>query len=243
MSHEVHNMMEELVEAETEKLFDSPDIRNEPWFSCGCPQCRGDVICYVLNRLQPKYIRSGRGISHHTNNGRAGKFQTDADITALGLEGIQKVSIRKRPHSHGTEEDARDTDTAAPVFYFPAITGRVLNGLSFEPEAEIPVGLYLDGKLCTPLSAAWENPCYTNARTAGHFAFSVQPLPASAAGERRVFEFEIRIQAEGKEPLHHFLKVGAVGGNGAQDAYHAVHTIVLPDLFLFPAQDPFDAMQ
>ena len=112
MSHEVHNMMEELVEAETEKLFDSPDIRNEPWFSCGCPQCRGDVICYVLNRLQPKYIRSGRGISHHTNNGRAGKFQTDADITALVLEGIQKVSLRKRPHSHGTEEDARDTDTA-----------------------------------------------------------------------------------------------------------------------------------
>ena len=243
--YNIRNVMEEIVRAEVDRLFDAADAQKPDWFSCTCSQCRGDVVCYVLNKIPPRYIRSARGTAHHINTGRAKKSQVEADISAIALEGMKQVSNRKRPHSADAASASswRETPDNCPVFNFPAITGRVLDGLSFEPLAGAKVEIFLDGELCKPLGMSWENPCITNEHTQGNFAFAVMPIPASFAHERKVFDFEIRISAEGKDTVVHFVKIGATGEKPSKGQYNASSTIVLPDIFLFPVEDKFDSMQ
>ena len=84
----IHNVMEELVRAEVDKLFDAAEAQKPDWLSCACKQCRGDVVCYVLNRIPARYVRSGRGVAHYNDNARAEKPQVGADISAMALEGM-----------------------------------------------------------------------------------------------------------------------------------------------------------
>ena len=239
----IHNVMEELVRAEVDRLFDAAEAQKLDWLSCTCKQCRGDVVCYVLNKIPARYVRSGRGVAHYNDNERATKPQIGADISAVALEGMKLVSQRKRPHADDDSALSDEAVSDAPVFNFPAITGRVLDGLSFEPLAGVNAALYLDGELCKPLSAAWENPCITNEHTPGNFAFAIKPIPASYEGERKVFDFEIRVSAEGKDPVVHFVEIGVTGGMATRDIYMSGSAVVLPDVFLFPIEDKFDAMQ
>ena len=60
----IHNVMEDLVYDEVNKLFDEAEEKKESWLTCSCMQCRVDTMCYVLNRLKPRYIKSGRGLAH-----------------------------------------------------------------------------------------------------------------------------------------------------------------------------------
>ncbi len=240
MDAEVHNIMEELVKEKVEKLFDEAEQKKLPWLSCSCRQCRSDTLCYVLNRIPPKYIRSGRGISHHISDEISEKSQIQADISALVMEGMKKISETQRPHLETPENDEKKD---SPVFNFPTITGRILNGLSFEPEKNIQVALYLNGKLCSPINTSWENPCKINEKTPGNFVFWVKPEPAEKAGEKKVFSFEIKINAEGKEPALHHFEVGLTSESLPRNAYNPEKSVKLPDFFLFPVNDAYDSMQ
>lgn len=241
----VHNIMEEMVKEEVEKLFDAAERQKAPWLSCSCPQCKCDTLCYVLNRIPPKYIRSGRGISHHITGLISEKPQIQADITTLTIEGMKRVLETQRPHpvADNAKNDAPQDGQKPPVFNFPTITGRVLNGLSFEPEKNIEVGLYLDGELCQAINASWENPYKINENTPGNFAFWVKPLSAHTTDENKVFGFEIRIHAEGKEPLSHFFEVGLTSENIIRNAYNANNSMALPDFYLFPIEDEYASMK
>ncbi len=239
----IHNIMEEVVKVEVDKLFYAAEAHRPDWLSCTCNQCRGDVVCYVLNKVQPKYVHSGRGIAHYIDGSRIEKPQINADVAAIALEGMKQILQRKRHQAAEGSSLGEGVALDTPVFSFPAITGRVLDGLSFEPLTGARAELYLDGELCKPLSAAWENPCITNEHTPGNFAFSVKPLPASFANERKVFDFEIRISAAGKDSVVHFVKIGATGGDIDEDVYNSSNTVVLPDLFIFPSEDKFSSIQ
>ena len=239
----IHNVMEELVRTEVDRLFDAAESQKLEWLSCTCKQCRGDVVCYVLNKIPAHYVRSGRGVAHYNESERAERQQIGADISAMALEGMKLVSQRKRPHADDGSSLVEEAVSDEPVFNFPAITGRVLDGLSFEPLANVSASLYLDGELCKPLSAAWENPCITNEHTPGNFAFAIKPIPSSYEGERKVFDFEIRVNAEGKDSVAHFIEIGVTGGKAGKDIYMSGSAVVIPDVFLFPIDDKFDVMQ
>ncbi|MBQ2571571.1 MAG: late competence development ComFB family protein, partial [Treponema sp.] len=60
----IHNIMEEQVESRVNQLYDHVKGQNAPWLDCDCENCRKDTICYVLNRIPPRYILSGRGVTH-----------------------------------------------------------------------------------------------------------------------------------------------------------------------------------
>ena len=60
----IHNLMEDFVYNEVNKVFDAAKEKNEPWFTCNCMQCRLDTVCFVLNRIKPRYTASGRGMAH-----------------------------------------------------------------------------------------------------------------------------------------------------------------------------------
>lgn len=50
----VHNVMEELVQAEIDEYIDSLGI-------CTCPICRRDLLTLTLNHVQPHYVTSEKG--------------------------------------------------------------------------------------------------------------------------------------------------------------------------------------
>ncbi len=228
----VHNLMEELVYAEVNDLFDAARSNNAPWLTCSCPQCRLDTICYVLNRIPPRYIKSGRGLAYNQNEESIDKQQLTADISRIGLEGMKQVLSSKRPHNT-SESDMPDT----PVFNFPTFVGRVLDGLTFEPVKDISV-LLLSGTNPAPsIDSSWENPYTISAYTPGTYTFWVKPESAKVEGIKKVFPWEIRIEKPGFDTVNFFFELGITSESVIRTAYNAEHSFILPDLHLFPADE------
>ena len=84
----IHNLMEDFVYNEVNKAFEAAKDKNEPWFTCNCMQCRLDTVCYVLNRIKPRYTASGRGMAHFFKLDKLEKNQLLADIERNGNNGI-----------------------------------------------------------------------------------------------------------------------------------------------------------
>lgn len=226
----VHNLMEELVYTEVNGLFDTARARNAPWLTCSCANCRLDTICYVLNRIPPRYIKSGRGLAYNQNKEAIDKQQLAADISRLGLEGMKQVLSSLRPN-HATDSDLPDT----PVFNFPTFVGRVLDGLTFEPVKDISVLLLSDSKPVQSIDSSWENPYQITAHTPGTYTFWVRPESTKKEGINKVYSWEVRIEKPGYDPINYFFELGITSESVIRTAYSAEHSFILPDLHLFPA--------
>lgn len=234
----VHNLMEEIVYNEVNALFDTAKESNAQWLTCSCNQCRFDTICYVLNRIPPRYIKSGRGLVHSQYDESIDKPQVSADINRIALEGMKQVMGTKRPHC-GTENTLPDT----PVFNFPTIVGRILDGKTFEPMKNISVRLLMDGQTASSIDSSWENPFRVNAHTPGNYTFWVRPISSNQAHEKKVFAFEIQITEPSFEEVHYFFELGITSESVLRTAYSAEHAYILPDLHLFKSNEELDRMQ
>lgn len=230
--------MEDIVHAEIENVC--AEMLKNPVYQglCTCAQCRMDVACYVLNRVQPRYFVSSRGLE------REGIFsfekqQNGADLIALIFEAFDKVTHNRRPnhnHENAGESSTVQTMPEHPVFNIPAIIGRVLNGQNFAPMAEISVGLYYEGKLLKMNNKNWQNPCFLNSKTEGTFTFWPDSLPADTVDESHVFEFLLQADAHGFEPLHHIFEVPVVSEHIFADTLSMERTLKLPSLYMFPPE-------
>lgn len=145
----IHNLMEDLVYTEVNKVFDAAKDKNEPWFTCNCMQCRLDTVCFVLNRIKPRYTASGRGMAHFLQIDQSEKNQLLADISTLAFDGMKTVLSTKR--SHTSSEQALPSGY---VFNFPTITGRILDGQTFSPISDLPVALYLEDALVAQIKSS-----------------------------------------------------------------------------------------
>jgi len=67
-------------------LSDLPDV-------CKCSICIEDITTYVLNRVSPYYISSGRGILHMEKDIEP-FIQDQADIYTLVLQAIDIINKR-----------------------------------------------------------------------------------------------------------------------------------------------------
>ncbi len=234
----VHNLMEELVYSGVNDLFDAARANKSEWLVCDCGQCRLDTICYVLNKVPPRYIKSARGLAHTQSDDALDKPQLLADINRIALEGMKQVLSSRRPHST-TDYDL----PSGPVFNFPTLVGRILDGQTFEPVRDISVHLLLDGKLAESISSSWENPCVINEHTPGTFTFWPKPIAASGEGEKRVFSFEIAVERDGYDPIRYFFELGVLSESIIRTAYTSEHSYILPDLHFFTLDDENSSMQ
>lgn len=234
---EVHNLMEEIVFTHVNDLFDEAKKDRAVWLTCSCDQCRLDTICYVLNRIQPRYIKSARGLAHTQVVDATEHAQLQADINRIAVEGMKQVLSSKRPHT-----SSQESLPAAPAFNFPTIVGRVLNGNTFEPVTDISVELLIDGERATPIDPSWENPCKISTHTPGTYTFWVIPVSAKNERENRVFNFEIRAIIPSFDEVHHYFELGLTSESLIRTAYNAEHSFIVPDIHLFPAEDELDSM-
>lgn len=232
----IHNIMEDIVWSEIESVCES--ITNDPQYKelCVCPQCRLDVACYVLNRVEPRYLVSGRGLERVELS--FNQRQEDTDLITIIFEAFKIVAHNKRPgRSHDAAEKSASEFSAKAYFNLPAIMGRILDGRNFAPMSGMRVSLYLDGRLLIMNNDNWQNPCFLHEKTEGCFTFWPESLAADVVGEEKTVELELKAEAEGYEPLAHYFEVRLSGEREREESVSMRHTLRLPSLYVFPPEE------
>lgn len=98
------NLMEDNVEHALNHLLPTmPNI-------CSCDDCKLDMATYALNRLQPKYARTAKGLILHRFD--TSSIQTDAEITTAVVSAITVIGSHPHhpPKTEQSEQSAQDSD-------------------------------------------------------------------------------------------------------------------------------------
>ncbi len=227
----VHNIMEEQVYTRINELYDHLKKENVEWLSCDCENCRLDTVSYVLNRIPPKYVASGRGVTHTAEV--LNDSQLNADIDALGLEGIRLVSVAKRPYHNVSRDKCQVVATPEPKFNFPTFQGVVMDGSSFEPLCNASINLKMDNEQAVMNDITWANPCKTFRTTNGSYSFWVKSIAANRDGENREFSFTIDITAPGYTPITYSFKVPLISDSLDKSEINLTYALKIQDLFMF----------
>ncbi|MBO7174488.1 MAG: late competence development ComFB family protein [Spirochaetaceae bacterium] len=224
----VQNVMESYITNRTNALYDEFAEAKNSFLTCSCENCRMDTICYVLNRIHPKYVVSGRGMTY-ANLALNGQIM--ADIDAMIIDGMRIVNAAKRPY-HEKRKIENPVENV-PAFSFPVFMGAVYDGHTFEPMAGVTVELTADGKLVPMEDASWENPTLTYKPAKGSFTFKPAPLPASKEGETKNFPFTITIRAENYQPLIYSFTIPVTSSMGEIPFI----SLKLQDSYMFPVDE------
>ena len=221
----VHNVMEEVVAGVIDDVASGDAAMGELLAE---PQNRLDVLCFVLNRIPPAYIVSGRGLAHLQEN-EQNRRQLDADLVARVYEGVRRVrDVRRHPAAPSSEEEH-----AQYYFRFPAVAGRLLNGATLQPLSGVSVRLLCDGQPAPMANPRWANPYPISDRTPGAFVFWPRPEPADHSGQTRGVDFELVLDDQA-HPFSHRFTLSAVSEVGLPDSINVSHTRQLGDLFWSP---------
>ena len=226
----VHNVMEELITARANLMYERLNETKPAWLTCDCKDCRLDVVCYVLNRIPPRYVVSGRGVVHTMK--LVPTPQIKADIDALVIEAVRAINSTKRPYHKDIAPSAR---SKAPEvsFNFPIFSGSVFDGTSFEPLIDCTITLKYGEGNADMVDKTWANPCKTYSVTNGSYSFWVKPMKADKVGESKYFTFTIEVGAEGYESVSHAFSVPLVSEAERQSEAHTSYSLKIQDLFLF----------
>ena len=233
---EIHNLMEDLVMETVNEIISERSGESFPL--ANCYQCRLDVACYVLNRIEPEYIISGRGLVHFETEYQ-NKLQKKADLVALVNEGLRIINENRRPYY----EESSENDEALPsppVFNFPAIVGRILHGKTFEPIGNINIFLKEEREPVSMIDYTWQNPYLVVESIQGNFTFLPRPVKAKEVGEKRVFSFELSIDEAGFSLLQHYFEIELSAENEICRSFNIHHTYKTGELYLFPEDEPLE---
>ena len=229
---EIHNRMEDIVRDTVNELFDAEEKAPRLGF-CTCAQCRMDVSCYVLNRIEPEYVTSGRGVVHGETNW-SGRVQKAADVVSLVREGWTKINQKRRPQFHEASASPAAELPSGPVFNFPSVMGRLFNGADFSPLVDVQVGLFQGETLLSMMDPNWQNPCTIVRETEGAYIFWPKPQSAERSGLETTFELHVQARIQGYEEVIHYFELSLKSEDAvvSQAAARRVHK--LPDLYVFP---------
>ena len=230
---EIHNISEDIVLNSVQEIIESVKEKNNPDGLCLCDQCRLDTVCYVLNRVEPRYIVSNRGITRIEQDW-AGRQQNEADIAALLYKGLRLVNHNQRPTAnHGSSESSDKTFTY-PAFYIPTIVGRLFDGETFAPISNVTVELRCGSEIVPMRNRNWQNPFTLVANTPGTYTFWPASVPAEAVDVQRTFEYSLKIESPQYETMTHFFKISITSNVQSPYSHVTDKTYKLPDLYLFP---------
>ncbi len=230
----VHNLMEEVVVYRINKLYEQVKEVNASWLTCDCENCRLDTISYVLNRIQPKYVVSGRGVLHARDVME--DPQVKADIDALGIDGIRIVSTTKRPFHTSPRKSCTVQLSSSPVFNFPTIQGSILEGNTFEPLIGAVVKLTADGKDVTMADMTWANPVNTFASTKGTYSFWPKAIDAGKEGETKKFTFTIHVTCPGYDEVTYTFDTTLTSESFVKGELDTTVSLKIMDLVLFKSE-------
>lgn len=227
----MHNLIKYLVLQKVEEMFSQKD-EVEKLSLKNTPAEKMDVACYVLNRSQPQYVVSGRGVAYNETIDYKKKLQNLADITKLIREGM--ISVAKHNRDRGI--DSFEKSPKGSFFNFPPIIGRLFNGLNFEPVHDISISLLYQGELVKAIDSNWQNPYKLVSNTAGTYIFWPYPIPAKQGGKEKEFEFELVISDDRFEPLNYVFEITSHPEHEFVDSVNTAQSFRIKDLYLFPCE-------
>ena len=223
--------MEEYVAGRINELYDRLKEDRSAWLPCDCENCRMDSISYVLNKVKPHYVVSGRGIVYTAQMLDAPQMK--ADIDALGIEAIRTVAATQRPYHKDIKSGGAEKN-GSPSFNFPIIMGTVYDGTTFNPLFDAVVTLRGEDGDAAMQDTAWQNPCRTFNATKGSFSFWPKSLPASQPNETRKFHFAVEVSARGFTSAHYGFDVISVSDAFPKLSIENIVRLTIMDLYLFP---------
>ncbi len=230
----IHNILEEQIIARVKTICNDKDIQNAPWFSCDSEHCRLDITAYVLNRIQPRYVVSERGIAHAVADA---EYQLDADVDFLIIEAIKKVStVRRSFHSKDFLAD-EDIDELASAFNFPIFYGSVFDGNTFQPISIGSVTLKYDNQVLEMLDETWYNPYHLHTRTKGSYTFWPKSIQSEHYDEEKTFNFLIEAESENYEKTRYAFSYNLVSTKQQDSTPDATNKFKVEDIYLFPIGD------
>ncbi|HCC36946.1 MAG TPA: competence protein ComFB [Treponema sp.] len=232
----IHNIIEDIVFGSIDNIFQSMQKEGNPENFCFCEQCRLDTACYVLNRCQPHYILSNRGVARLEQKSLQWQ-QLEADIASLIHDGLKRVKHNQRPNTSHDDSVTVNEDEPRPVYNIPVIMGRIFDGATFAPLSGVQVELRWNGSLVSMRDQNWQNPYVLVANTAGAFTFWPAAVNASASDNHKIFEYLIKIEHPEYETLTHFFKIPVVSKIQKSVSFSIDRTFKLPDLYMFPPDD------
>ena len=225
----IHNILEDQVIIRVNNMYERIAEMEPSWFTCNCEQCRLDTTAYVLNKLPPRYIVSGRGLTHML---ASVDTQMSVDMDSLIVEGMKKVAANARPfHAAETKDAAGKSED--PVFNFPLFVGTVYDGMSFDAIQSAQITLSQDGTPCTMLDHTWTNPMLLTSHTKGKYTFWVKPQKARVSGETKQFHFKLEIIADGFEKTTYVLDIPVTSSECTIKKPNTIDPLKIQDLYLF----------
>jgi len=229
---DIHNVNEDVVFNAVQKIFDEIEAGGNPEKFCLCYQCRTDIVCFALNRIEPHYIVSNRGFTRIESNSLKSQ-QMEADLTLLIYKGIRLVNHNKRPTTPH-DNSGNSQRIHSPLYDIPTIAGRIFNGISFEPVIDIDVSLYCEGEIVVMRNNNWQNPYKVVPNTPGTYSFWPIPIIADSPDVTKEFKFSLRVNSPDYEPLNHFFNITSTSRFHSSQSYTLNRTFKLPDLYIFP---------
>lgn len=226
----IHNLMEEYVFSHVNALYDGFEKERPAWLRCSCRDCRIDVTTYVLNRVPPRYVVSGRGVIHSKR--ALSDPQLRADVDMITLEGIRLINASSRPYHKGNKVVEKEAKNEL-LFNFPVFIGTVLDGNTFEPMSGVTVTLKLEDKIVDMFDKTWSNPCLTYNATKGVYSFLVKPLPSKEENETKKFTFVVTAEAEDYAPSIYSFDLTIVSEKGKTTSTDTSFSLKMQDMFMF----------
>lgn len=227
----VHNLVKDLVIQKVEEMFSRMDDPRTREFGL-TKDCMQDVVCYVLNRTQPEYVVSGRGMAHSETQDYNKKLQKQADIMRLIQEAMEAVSKRRRPR----EGIPAEMEHQGSFFNFPSIIGRLFNGENFSPVSGVNVYLLESGIPVPVIDPNWQNPYQMVVNTAGTYLFWPHPQKAEAEGLEKTFHLEISVEDPLYESFRMPFELKLVSQSRFVDFVNSSDSFRIKDQYLFPRE-------
>jgi competence protein ComFB len=224
---EIHNLMEELVSSVVGDVCREDAESAAPRY-CTTPECRVDAVCYVLNRVPPRYVSSGRGFAHLTEE-LLSDHQLSVDLVRLAHEGLHRVNAVRRSF-YGSGDRTHGT---GPCFNFPTVKGRLLDGATFTPVTDVEVTLLHEGSPVEMFDPRWSNPYRIPLQAPGTFLFWPAPVTAERPGVAQDFSFELHVEDPRFEPFSHYFSLSASSEERENPVFSLERDFSLPDLYLF----------
>lgn len=221
--------MEDFVTKEVNKIYEQLKTKHISWLDCDCETCRTDAICYVLNRTQPKYIDSERGLLHNSLDME--NTQLKADIMNTALEGIRIINNSHRSYHTKNNVDL-NTEPLEPRFNFPMIIGAVYDGNTFEPLPNAEITLKIDDVKADMADDSWSNPAQSFKSTKGTYTFWPASLKSEKEGSTKVFNLTLEMKATGYTPVTYCIELPLISEK-SRKTVDSAFSLKIKDIILF----------
>ena len=150
---------------------------------------RMDIIAYTLNRVQPQYVTSARGVLHSYN-----RDDDEENIEILNIIEKSCEVIRRRKENRPMESIPVIEENGYYLTY-PSIMGNICSANSFEKVENALVYMYYKDKLIEGYGANFPNPAVVSNNVPGKFMFCFMPKKIDS-NESMDIDLDIVIEAE-----------------------------------------------